>query len=117
MKGHYVHSLVIQVSEYSELKDDSPHTKRWKSCFLKLNLKVAVCGQEVHSILGSWGTSQVRHSRFFSFKPNLCLDANLAIVGTAEGATLWCGLASLLMTEGILGRMGLENSHASHQSI
>lgn len=117
MEGHYVHSLVIQVSECSELKDNSLHTKSWKSCLLKLNLEVALCGQEAHSILGPWGTSQVRHSRSFSSKPNLCLDANLARVGTAEGAVLLCGLVSLLKTEGILGHIELESSHASHQSI
>lgn len=42
----------------------------------------------------------MRHSRSFSPKPNLCLDASLARVGTAESIVLLCDLALLLKTEG-----------------
>lgn len=49
----------------------------------------------------------MRHCRSFSSKPNLCLDASLARVGTAEGIILLCDLALLLKTEGFWATSGL----------
>lgn len=101
----YVRSPVIQGLLCFEWKETCSHTRNWSRCLPKLNL---VGGQEVHSIWGSWGTSQMRHSRSFSSRPNLCRDASLARGGMAEGAVLLCGLVPLLKSEGILGHLGLD---------
>ena len=59
-----------------------------RGCLPKLNFKVTVWEQEVHSVWDSWSTSQMRHSRSFSAKSNLCLDASLGRKGTVRSAVL-----------------------------
>ena len=59
----------------------------------------------------------MRHSRSFSSKSNLCLDASLGRKGPVRSAVLLCGLVPLLKSEGVEGHLGLKSSHVSPWSL
>ena len=59
----------------------------------------------------------MRHSRSFSSKSKLCLNASLGRKGTVRSAVLLYGLVRLLKSEGAEGRLGLKSSHVSPWSL